>query len=378
MKILLIPDSFKDSISATSIIEELSSGFTEVDPSIEIETCIASDGGEGFLSFIQRYVDTDTILMSTVDPLGRDIEAMYAFAKAYKTAYIELAKASGLELLSMEERNPLHTSTYGTGLQIKDAIERGAEKIYVGLGGSATNDGGAGMAAALGYEFIDKNKNKINPTGKTLETLDAIVLPKDIKFPKIYAINDVDNPLTGINGASFIYAKQKGATSEDIVDLEANMERLLICVKNDLGKNNFLQPGAGAAGGSGFGLTTFFNADFISGVSFLTEISGIESLMATKELDCIITGEGSIDTQTMNGKLVKGITQKAKGYAIPVYAICGINQLESEETEKMGLKHVFSIMEIAQSKKDSFINAPLYIKELSKKLYKVIKKELKH
>lgn len=377
MRILLIPDSFKDSMSATTIIKQLSSGFAAIDSSIEIETRIASDGGEGFLSFIERYIDVDVITIPTVDPLGRDIEATYAFAKAHKTAYIELAKASGLELVSMEERNPLHTSTYGTGLQIKDAIERGAKKIFVGLGGSATNDGGTGMASAIGYKFLDNQKKEIHPTGKALERLETIVLPHDINLPKIFAINDVDNPLIGTQGASHIYAKQKGATPEAITLLEASMKRLVKC-SSDIGTDNSLLPGAGAAGGSGFGLTTFFNADFISGVSFLTEISGVESLMKAGKLDFIITGEGSIDSQTMSGKLVKGITQKAKENKIPVYAICGINQLTLRETKQMGIKQVFSILEMAQSKEDSFINAPVYIKELSKKLYNVMKKELKH
>jgi len=188
MHILLIPDSFKDSISATEIIAALDEGFTQLNANITTEHCVASDGGEGFLDFVQRYVSVDIITTQTVDPLGRDIVASYAFAQASKTAYIELAKASGLELLKTEERHPLYTSTYGTGLQIRDAIQKGAQQIIVGLGGSATNEGGAGMARALGYSFLDEYGEDLKIKGEVLSQIKNIKKPASLQLPKIRCV----------------------------------------------------------------------------------------------------------------------------------------------------------------------------------------------
>lgn len=375
MHILLIPDSFKDSISATDIVDQLALGFSEIDPTITTQRCIASDGGEGFLSFVQNYVTTTMISMTSVDPLGRSVITEYAFAKASKTAYIELAKTSGLELLTTEERNPLNTSTYGTGLQIKDAIERGAKDIFIGLGGSATNDGGTGIAQALGYQFFDKENNIIIPKGSNLEAIAHIIKPDSKDLPKIYAVNDVDNTLIGPSGASHIYGKQKGASPEEITQLDNGLKSLSEVVLNALKINEVATPGSGAAGGSAYGLKTFLNATFIPGVTFLTKLSGVEEGLKKGHIDLIITGEGSIDHQTLRGKLIKGVATLGKKYDVPVIAICGVNQLEEDtNTIHLGLKKIYAIADLASSKEDSIQNASKYIKRLSPSIYDYYKK----
>lgn len=376
MHILLIPDSFKDSISATDIISALEQGFSELDKTITTTHCIASDGGEGFLDFVKKSIDATKISVQTVDPLGRAIVAEYAFAKAPQTAYIELAKASGLELLQAKERNPLLTSTYGTGLQIKNAIEKGAKEIFVGLGGSATNDGGIGMAAALGYKFFDTAGNEISPQGSDLLKIHRIQKPSSLLLPRIYAVNDVDNILCGPSGAAFTYGKQKGASPSDIKELDKGLENLVQVVKNDLEMDVARHPGTGAAGGSGYGLKVFCNASFIPGVRLLVQLSNIQEALETGNIDLIITGEGSIDSQTSSGKLVKGISDLGRTYNIPVIAICGVNQLDEVASKELGLHTVFSVSDLAQSKEDSLSNAGKYIRHLTSEIYKITHTDL--
>nr|WP_273567212.1 glycerate kinase [Maribacter sp. Hal144] len=212
MRILLIPDKFKGSLSAQGVIDALKKGIHAAIPTAEFFSVLASDGGDGFLNSIAANVLCENVFIDTVDPLGRKITSTYLLNKNDETAYIELAKASGLELLSLQERNAMVTSTYGTGLEIKDAIQKGATKIYVGLGGSATNDGGIGIANALGYDFQDESGVVLNPIGKNLSLIHAIkknnqIFPADVS---VFAVNDVDNPLFGKRGAAYTYGAQKG------------------------------------------------------------------------------------------------------------------------------------------------------------------------
>lgn len=369
MHILLIPDSFKGSISATEVIKQLTLGFSELEEHITIQSCAASDGGEGFLDFVKKYVEVRMISVQTVNPLGREMVAEYAFAKASQTAYIELARASGLELLSSTELNPLETSTYGTGLQLQHAIAMGAKTIYVGLGGSATNDGGTGLAAAYGYKFIDDEGSTLPPKGKSLTEINRILKPRTQNLPKIYAVNDVDNILTGKTGAAVTYGAQKGASQEDIALLDKGLVNLARVVSRDLHKDSEGLPGAGAAGGSAYGLHVFYNATFIPGVTFLSKLTGIEKNLEEGQIDLIITGEGSIDEQTLRGKLVKGVAALGQRYGIPVIGICGINQLSEHAQGILGLKKIFDISSLATSKADSIANSSQYIKKMARYIY---------
>lgn len=370
MHFLIIPDSFKDSLTAQEVIDALQMGLKEADQNLTTTAVVASDGGEGFLSFVQSFMDVDKIATHTKDPLGREIVAEYAFAKASQTAYIELAKASGLELLAPKERNPLYTSTYGTGIQINDAIARGAIEVYVGLGGSATNDGGIGMATALGYQFLDKMGNVLEPSGKNLQSIAQIRKPINNSLPKIYAINDVDNILIGKQGAAHIYAKQKGANATEILRLDAGLENLSKVVYRDLRLDHLLKPGTGAAGGSGYGLSVFFKANFVSGISFLTTISGVQETLSTGKIDAIITGEGSIDNQTKRGKLVKGVASLGKQYELPVYGVCGVNKLDELDAAFMGITKSWAVRDQAKSKEDSYTNAASYLEKIAIDIYR--------
>ena len=310
MKVLLIPDKFKGSLSAEEVMSAISRGISKVLPKTKIYTITASDGGDGFLEAVSNYEEVEEVVVHTFDPLGRAIKASYVFQKEKERAYIELAKASGIELLALPERNPLLCSTYGTGIQIMHALQRGAKQIYIGLGGSATNDAGIGIAKALGFLFFDITGEELEPTGENLARIDRIQPPEIsnmLKDIKIYAVNDVNNPLFGAKGAAYTYAAQKGASKKDIVQLDLGLEHLHKVVKHQFKVSHAEHPGAGAAGGTAYGLKTFAGADFISGIDFILSLAEVEDLIANETIDYIITGEGKIDDQTLQGKLINGV-----------------------------------------------------------------------
>ncbi|MEJ1222189.1 glycerate kinase [Sediminicola sp. 1XM1-17] len=366
MKVLLIPDKFKGSVTAEGVIKALSQGIAKSEPNTEIFKVMASDGGDGFLDAIQNYISLDRVEIDTVDPLGRPIKAYYLYRAATKTAYIELAKASGIELLSNDELNVMETSTLGTGMQIKNAIKRGAKNIIIGLGGSATNDGGTGIAHILGYRFLDAKGNELDPIGKNLihiskiENIDHSTLWEGISFT---AVNDVTNPLFGPEGAAYVYAKQKGANNEQIQALDKGLKNLDHVVKSNMGLDQASLPGTGAAGGTAYGLKTFFNAEFISGIEFLFKLAEIPQLLKETPVDYIITGEGKIDGQTLHGKLIKGVMDIGIQYKIPVIAVCGKLDVPVAELKSKGLKDVLEIMDTTQPLQYSIDNAPALIEK---------------
>ncbi|QCX00299.1 glycerate kinase [Aggregatimonas sangjinii] len=346
LRVLLLPDKFKGSLSAEGVIAALGKGIYSVFPEVDIHSVIVSDGGDGFLDSIHKKLGCDQIFMVTEDPLGRKINAAYLWDAHRKTAYVEMAKAAGLELLAEDERHVMKTSSYGTGLQIKDAIEKGAESIYVGLGGSATNDGGIGIAGALGFEFRDSRGNRLAPTSGNLTKISHIKRSADavsLEKTAIFAVNDVANPLYGKKGAAYTYGKQKGASAQQIVLLDKGLKRLSKLVREQLFKNAAAISGAGAAGGAAYGLKVFLNAEFIPGTEFLFKITELEMLLASKTFDYIITGEGKLDEQTANGKLIKGVVQLGRAYNIPVIAVCGKSELGKEQYTPMGLDQVLEI-----------------------------------
>ncbi len=287
MNILLIPDKFKGSVTAEGVLKALSQGILKSVPKAEIFKVMASDGGDGFLDAVQNYISLERVEVETIDPLGRPIKAYYMFNELNSTAYVELAKASGIELLSTAELNVMETSTIGTGIQIEDAIKRGAKNIIIGLGGSATNDGGTGIAQALGYRFLDAKGNQLAPKGKNLSLISKISknenpIWKGISFT---AVNDVTNPLFGKEGAAYVYAKQKGADGLQIEGLDKGLRNLARTVQNEMGVDHAEMPGTGAAGGTAYGLKTFFNAEFISGIEFLFKLAGIPQLLKETPVD---------------------------------------------------------------------------------------------
>ncbi|WP_373519870.1 glycerate kinase [Pricia sp.] len=366
MKVLLIPDKFKGSLDAKEVIRAISEGVCQVHPGAEIFSVLASDGGDGFLNAVSENLNCTTTTVVTVDPLNRKMEAVYLFDNVTKTAYIELAKASGLELLKGAERDVMRTSSYGTGLQIRHAIENGATKIYLGLGGSATNDGGTGIAKALGYRFLDDLGHELEPVGGELSKI-AKIEKKDVALDvtgiSFHAVNDVNNPLYGKQGAAYVYAEQKGATSKEIQKLDKGLRHLEAIVKDQLKKNAAQLPGAGAAGGTAYGLNVFLNAEFISGIDFVLRLAKVNQLLSDHHFEYIITGEGKFDEQTLHGKLIKGVIDLGRQYQIPVIAICGQSDIDSAQSKSIGLEVILEIRDTAKSVQYSMDNAARLIRE---------------
>lgn len=360
MNVLLIPDKFKGSLTAEEVIDAIGQGIKKVFPEAKIHAVIASDGGDGFLEAVSNYEEVEEVVVNTFDPLGRNIAASYLYQRESGRAYIELAKASGMVLLKPEERNPLLCSTYGTGIQIMHAIKMGAKRIYIGLGGSATNDAGIGIAKALGFLFYDITGNPLEPIGQNLARIDKIQPPEISNMLKditIYAVNDVNNPLYGAIGAAHVYAEQKGATISDIDQLDLGLEHLHKVVEHQFKVSHAELPGAGAAGGTAYGLKTFAGADFISGIDFILSLAGVEDLIAIEAIDYIITGEGRIDDQTLQGKLINGVLKLGKNHNIPVIAICGALDTHAERLHEQGLEAVIEVRDPDQSLEYNMTNA---------------------
>ena len=358
MNVLIAPDAFKDSMTAQEVAAIMQQAVLEVYPNARCHFLAASDGGEGFLEAVTSFkTATRLVNTETVDPMGRPIRADYLFDPATATAYIELARASGIELLNQQERNPLHTTTYGTGLQIEHAIALGARQIYVGLGGSATNDGGTGMAHAAGFRFLDSNGNTLQIRGailKDLAEITSVTLAHELQF---FAINDVSNPLYGPEGAAHVYAKQKGADPAAIELLDQGLRHLDAKVTEDLGVEAAQIPGAGAAGGAGYGLKAFFDAKFISGAAFILELAGFRQKVTDWQIDLVLTGEGKIDHQTRFGKFVFGLAQESIKANIPVKAVCGKLDLDQAGVEALGLTQAAQLFDPTKEPQYSFTHA---------------------
>ena len=369
MKILLIPDSFKGSASSKEVIDALIKGFEKLNENVSLYSIAASDGGEGFLEAIENQLSIETIWHDSLDPIGRPIETYYLFDRENRIAFIELANTSGLGLLTKLEQNPMNTTTVGTGMQIYHAVNEGAIKIYVGLGGSATNDGGIGLASVLGYKLLDEAGSPVLPIGANLKRIHDIQGSFSFDHIQIIGVNDVANPLYGENGAAYTYAEQKGASLEEIRLLDQGLRSLASVVEQQSDLIHMDFKGAGAAGGTGYGLKVFCNADFISGTDFLFELTSLESLIRNEGIDVIITGEGRIDNQTMQGKLIQGILDIAKSSSTKVVAICGQLNLSEAEYKKFGFDYATTISDAGTPVKESIENASFYLEQIPAKIY---------
>ena len=359
MNILLVPDKFKGSLTTRGVIDALKGGIKKFNPEYTIYDDIVSDGGEGFLEAINATNAVEQVDVVSTDAVGRPMMSYYLVNRELETAYIELANTSGLVLLSPNERNVLKTSTYGTGIQIKHAISSGVKNVYIGLGGSATNDGGIGIASALGYKFLDVNGEELEPKGENLSKINEIDSGNciSLKEIKMYAVNDVKNPLFGKNGAAYVYAKQKGANDEEIKFLDTGLEHLAEKAKESLAKNNAHFPGAGAAGGVGYGLNVFLNAEFINGAEFILEQSGVYNKLENGDIDLVITGEGKIDDQTAQGKLIMGVTKLTTKFEIPTIAICGQKDFIEYNTKTLRLNDIIEVADTSKSLQYNMDNA---------------------
>ncbi|MGA9239004.1 glycerate kinase [Robiginitalea sp.] len=352
MRIALIPDKFKGSLTATQVCDAMEAGIREAYPGAEIRRFAASDGGDGFLEAVRAVRPVEVVQALVTDPIGREITAPFLYDPRTGDAFIEMAKASGMEMLSPGERNPMRTDTRGTGQLILKAVQRGARHIFVGLGGSGTNDGGCGIASVFGYRFLDRDEQALLPAGGNLERIAHIVQPKDLPIPRqvrITAVNDVNNPLWGPQGAAQVYAAQKGASPEDIHRLDAGLQNLEERVREQLGVDSGSLPGAGAAGGTAFGLKCFLGADFTSGTNLVLRLNGFEHYLSKHKTAYVFTGEGRIDAQTLNGKLIQGVLQLASAQKCPVVAICGKCDAPMDALKSLGFEAVLEVSDPRKS-----------------------------
>ncbi|MBP3950175.1 glycerate kinase [Bacillus suaedae] len=344
-KIVIAPDSFKESLTALEAANAIEEGLKEVLPDVQYVKIPMADGGEGT---VQSLVDATagTIENVTVTgPLGEEVEAFYGLLGDGKTAVIEMAAASGLEIVPMEKRDPMSTTTFGTGQLIAAALDKGVERMIIGIGGSATNDGGAGMVQALGGKLLDSQGAPIPFGGAGLAKLDRIdlsELDQRLSGVKVDVACDVDNPLTGPKGASSIYGPQKGATAEQIIQLDSNLAHFAEVIKRDLGKDIKDIPGAGAAGGLGAGLLAFLPSELKRGGELVIEAIKLDE--AVSDADLVITGEGGINHQTIHGKTPICVARTAKKYGVPVIALAGSLTNEYKNVHNHGIDAVFSIV----------------------------------
>jgi glycerate kinase len=372
MRVVIAPDKFKGSLSALEVCLAIENGIKKFDSSIETIKHPLADGGEGTLDILQNYFELKTVSLLVKDPLFRDIRATYMVSE--DTAYIEMSNASGLQLLKEEEKNCCNTTTFGTGQLILDAVQKGFKNIVLFIGGSATNDAGIGMAAALGYEFYNAESKSIEPIGKSLLSIHKIENDKllftlsDINFT---VVCDVKNPLYGPNGAAYVYGSQKGASSEEIETLDLGLQNFSKQVSKYLHKEVATIPGAGAAGGLGAGAVCFLNATIKSGIDFVMEQTGFDALLKD-HVDLIITGEGSVDKQTIEGKVIKGISERAIQNNIPFSIISGVVKDEKLIRENLNPKSINSIMELGVTIEDAIQNAATHITNITYKLMKEV------
>tara|TARA_B100000886_G_C20391408_1_gene478448 strand:- start:124 stop:1251 length:1128 start_codon:yes stop_codon:yes gene_type:complete len=367
MKFLIIPDKFKGSLSSSQVIDSLEKGIRRFDRSAKFKSVSISDGGDGFLASLNKILNLDEIKLMGRDSLMREIETSYLISKKNKTAYIELAKSCGVSSLKQEERNPLVTSTYGTGVEINHALKSGIKKLVIGLGGSSTNDLGLGIMSALGVKFLDKDEVNLIPNGSNLSKISTIIFDCDIK-EKINnveweVINDVKNVTFGINGCAMVYASQKGASKKDIKYLEESGLKIHKLLINLFNKDYSKLKGSGAAGGTAYGLKLFTDCKFSNGIEFIFKKTDLDNFLLNEKYDYAITGEGQIDSQTLNGKAVESILKKLNKYKIPIIIVCGKNKINITQLSSYNVKSIISISSKDRIEDLVMKNASKYLEE---------------
>jgi glycerate kinase len=338
MNILVACDSFKDALPADAVCAAIARGLKHSHPDATVTEMPLSDGGEGLLDVLGRALNLGWIDKQVGDPLGRSVMGRYGLSADGKTAVVEMARASGLQLLTLDERDPRKTSTFGTGELLADAKTRGAVHALLAIGGSATNDAGIGAAAALGWRFLDGNGKDVPPDGGHMKDI-ARLTPAPPPFEKVEVLCDVINPLYGPTGAAWIYGRQKGGSDAVLAELDDGLKHIAEVVKTQLGRDVAQMPGAGAAGGLGYGAVAFLGAELRRGIEIVLDITGFDA--AARAADLIITGEGHLDGQSAQGKLIQGLCGRAG--TTPVVALCGKLSASPEQIKMIGLKAAYSI-----------------------------------
>ncbi len=374
MKVVIASDSFKGSATSLEVAAAIERGIKKADSSVEFSKFPVSDGGEGLLEVIESLDGYYRVNKTVKDPLFNDIKASYV--RNENTAFIEMASASGLPLVPNELRNPLNTTTFGTGELIKDALDNGVKKLVIGIGGSATNDGGIGMLNALGAKFYDKDNKELSPIGRSLaeiEKVDFSNFHQSIINTKVSVACDVDNPLCGENGASYIYGPQKGATPEMVKFLDASLDKFSKVTNKE---NEALAPGSGAAGGLGFALKSFLNATLESGIELVLTAIGFEEEVSTADL--VITGEGKIDGQSKRGKVPVGVAKLAKKFDVPVIVLAGDIGKGTECLYDLGIDGIVSTTSRAMPLEEAMKNSLALTEDEAFRIWKILQIQLKN
>ena len=345
MKIVIAPDSYKESLSALQVAAEIENGFRAIFPDAQYVKLPVADGGEGTVEAMVAATQGKIVRLRVTGPLGEPVEAFYGLSGDESCAFIEMAAASGLELVPAARRDPRVTTSWGTGELIRNALDRGVQHFIIGIGGSATNDGGAGMVQALGARLLNQHGEQIGYGGSALATLariDISALDARLQQCRFEVACDVTNPLTGEEGASAIFGPQKGATPELVAELDAALAHYAAVIQRDLDIDVLHIPGGGAAGGMGAALHAFCQAELRRGIEIVTEALGLDDLV--KDATLVITGEGRIDSQTIHGKVPIGVAKVAKRYNKPVIGIAGSLTADVGVVHQDGIDAVFSVI----------------------------------
>ena len=374
MKIIVAPDSFKGSLSAIQVSEQITKGINHVSPGNNIHCFPMADGGEGTVETIIRAKNGKKVKVVAHDPLKRKINCEFGLIDEGHTAIIEMASASGLVLLKSGERDPMYTTTYGTGELIKSALDYGCTKIIVGLGGSSTTDAGAGMVQALGGRLLDKNKKQVKTGGaflKNINKIDLSQLDKRLEKCEILAACDVKNPLYGPDGAAYVYSPQKGANPEEVKILDNNLKHFSDVILKELNLDVSNIERAGAAGGLGAGLYAFLSAKIVNGFELIKDIVNLEQ--AIKESDIIIAGEGKIDKTSMSGKAPYGIAKICRKYNKPVIALTGSVDFDYDLLTDSIFDCVVPITDKPMDEHESIKNVKILTENAAKRIMQLIK-----
>lgn len=373
MRIVIAPDSFKGSISAKSLCLAIEEGIRRVVPDAAVDHLPLADGGEGTIESMVFALGGLVRVMKVSDPLGREIKASYGVIGNGSTAVIEMAQASGLSLLTAGERNPLITSSIGTGQLISHCLDKGFRHILLGLGGSATNDAGMGMLKALGVRFLDGEGNSLPDGGASLcelARIDTTNMDPRLKETRFIALSDVKNTLCGEYGASSIFGPQKGANPQEVELLEHSLKRFGQVVNEQVHIDIVSLPSSGAAGGMGAAAIAFLQAEIRSGIDLILEYYQFDDRI--KDADLLITGEGRLDTQTLSGKVISGVCRKAKLHNIPVIALCGSVELSSEEMKNLGLTACLSIVNGPCRLEEAIANSYDWTRERTEQMMRLV------
>ena len=364
MKIIIAPDSYKESLTAMEVATAIEAGFRHVLPDAQYIKLPMADGGEGTVQSLVDATGGHIVAHTVTGPLGQPVDGFYGLMGDGKTAVIEMAAASGIHLVTPEQRNPLITTTFGTGELIRAVLDQGVEHIIIGIGGSATNDGGIGMAQALGFNLLDAEGQPLGFGGgelARLATIDASNIDPRLAQVKLEVACDVDNPLCGPKGASHVFGPQKGATPEMVAQLDANLSHYADIIQAQLGSDVKNKPGAGAAGGLGAALMGLLNAELRPGIEIVMDAVDLSSIVA--DADLVITGEGRIDSQTIHGKTPIGVARTAKRFNVPVIGIAGCLSTDCHVVHEHGIDAVFSVVprsvSLAEALRDAAENVEL-------------------